>query len=99
MQFHEALHQCQPKAEAALGAGQRLLGLDERLEDAAEERRVDATARVEDVDLGPSSTATTESVTRPAVGVNFAAFWSRFPMTCASRVSSPSTQTGDPARR
>ena len=52
-------------------------------------------APVSRTETSTSSPATaTESVTCPPAGVNFAAFWRRFPITCASRVSSPWTQIG-----
>jgi hypothetical protein len=52
MQLDQALHQRQPKAEAALTAIQCRAGLHERLEQATEHRRLDANSGIDDPNPG-----------------------------------------------
>ena len=95
VQLHQALHQRQPEAQPALAAVERRSACMNGSKSRGSISGVIPTPGVGDPEHGAPLRrvlAERRRRRRPPAGVNFAAFWSRLPTTCASRVASPSTR-------
>jgi len=93
VQLRELPHQRETDAEPTILAGRGGVSLAEALEHVGQEVRRNSLARVADADLQVLFRPQKRQLDPPTLGVNFAAFDSRFPTICCSRAGSPWTRS------